>query len=129
MTKQEFINRQQAYKNDLKTLKGRSILALIVSVIVFVVVFATVLGIEAMVYVKVHVKEQGLAIPLAAGIWSIAFVIPFTVGRHFLIQFIKAKLTKAGLVCDTCGNLFVGANARAVLAKGCCSRCGKKVID
>ena len=95
-----------------------------------ILVFTAILmgGIELMLDVKTHIRNQWLSLLAFAGVCIVMF-IPLSIIFSLFFRAIKLKLLRLELVCPGCGSLFLGQTARAVVATGSCARCGKKILD
>ena len=123
MTKQEFISRHQAFKR----ISGKEA--------VFAVLFILSLGAlggsvgPLAAYLRSHVESFRLQhfVNGIVMLFSIAFIIT---GFAFMLRRVKLRMERFGLVCPGCGRQLIGGSlAKTVIATGCCSQCGKKLID
>jgi uncharacterized membrane protein (DUF485 family) len=122
MTRQEFIAKQQAYKQISG--KGAVIAVALVLAFSFFVVGVLVL----ISFIRDHLKTAWAANSVTA---IIAFVLFFFVLFCFghLVRYFTAKRLKFGLICTGCGSPLVDAVSQADMAKGICRKCGKGFLE
>jgi DNA-directed RNA polymerase subunit RPC12/RpoP len=122
MTRQEFISKQQAYKNISG--KGAVIaVSLVFGFSILVVSFCVFISV-----VRDHLKTVWIQYAVTA-ILSTALAIFVLVSFQLLVRHFRLRMIKFGLICTGCGAPLVGASSRAAIATGNCRRCGKKIID
>ncbi len=122
MTKQEFISKCKAYHR----VSPKGAVIFVLGLLVFTAFLMG--GIELMLDVRAHIRNQWLAPFAVAGVWGVVCIPMFIIFRLF-IRGIQHKLLRLGLVCPGCGSAFLGQSARAVVKTGSCARCGKKILD
>jgi hypothetical protein len=122
MTKQEFLSRQQDYKN----ISGKG--AIIAVSLVFTFSCVTVGIIVLMITVKSDVKPAwfGNIVFSAVSAMLTLFIVTCL---QLLLRFFRLRMTKLELLCAGCGTPLIGRAFRTVITTGCCRRCGRKVID
>jgi hypothetical protein len=115
MTKQEFVEKQLAWKH----ISARTSAIWIIS-------WFSIMGglIWLKNYVEAHVHADWVN-----PTFSICFLVVVVGITPFLICFTKRQQKRLGVICSSCGKPLVGRKSKEVIVTGNCSYCGKKIFS
>src|SRR5579859_2788710 len=123
MTKEEFISRHQAFKR----ISGKEM----VFAVLFVLSFGAIGGGigPLATYLRSHVESMRLQ-RFVNGIVMLVSVIFVMTGFAIMLRMVRLRMERFGLVCPGCGRQIIGGSlVKTVIDTGCCSQCGKRLID